>query len=108
MLSGIVFDALNPPALAAYRRAATGGLTHGLALWFEPATGPKQGKNRVHLDLAGGPDREGEVERLLGLGAERIDIGQGDVPWDVLADPEGNEYQVRGKVSGTPTSAERG
>jgi predicted enzyme related to lactoylglutathione lyase len=33
-----------------------------------------------------------EVERLLGLGAVRADIGQGDVPWEVMADPEGNEF----------------
>jgi hypothetical protein len=94
MLSGIVFDALNPPALAAFWREATRGLTYGLELWFEPAAAPKEGKNRVHLDLAGGPDPTAEVERLLELGAARIDIGQGDVPWDVLADPEGNEFCV--------------
>jgi Glyoxalase-like domain len=34
------------------------------------------------------------VDRLLGLGAVRADIGQGDVPWQVLADPEGNEFCV--------------
>ena len=37
-----------------------------------------------------GPARPQEVERLLGLGARHLDIGQGDVPWVVLADPEGN------------------
>jgi hypothetical protein len=34
------------------------------------------------------------VQRLLELGATRVDIGQGDVPWAVLADPEGNEFCV--------------
>lgn len=34
------------------------------------------------------------MARLLALGATRVDIGQGDVPWDVLADPEGNEFCV--------------
>jgi hypothetical protein len=29
---------------------------------------------------------------LLALGATHADIGQGDVPWIVLADPEGNEF----------------
>jgi hypothetical protein len=48
-------------------------------------------KNRLHLDLAGGAE---EVDRLLGLGAVRLDIGQGAVPWEVLADPEGNEFCV--------------
>ena len=36
----------------------------------------------------------GQVERLLGLGARRADIGQGEVRWVVLADPEGNEFCV--------------
>ena len=31
---------------------------------------------------------------LLGLGAVPADIGQSDVPWQVLADPEGNEFCV--------------
>jgi len=34
------------------------------------------------------------VERLTGLGARHLDIGQGDVPWVVLRDPEGNEVCV--------------
>ncbi len=56
----------------------------------------KAGKNRVHLDLAteSVAHQQAEVERLLGLGAVRADIGQGDVPWVVLADPEGNEFCV--------------
>ncbi|MGH8987859.1 MAG: VOC family protein [Acidimicrobiales bacterium] len=51
-------------------------------------------KNRLHLDLrADGCSTEEELERLLGLGATRVDIGQGpDVSWVVLADPEGNEF----------------
>ena len=56
----------------------------------------KTGKNRVHLDLAteSATHQAAEVERLLGLGAVRADIGQGDVPWEVMADPEGNEFCV--------------
>ena len=54
---------------------------------------PRAGKNRLHLDLYS-DDQAGEVERLLGLGARRVDIGQGEVPWAVLADPEGNEFCV--------------
>lgn len=54
---------------------------------------PKTGKNRLHLDLrADGVTTPDELERLLGLGARRVDIGQGpDVSWVVLGDPEGNE-----------------
>jgi predicted enzyme related to lactoylglutathione lyase len=51
-------------------------------------------KNRLHFDLRP-MDQEAEVTRLLALGATRADIGQGDeVPWVVLADPEGNEFCV--------------
>ena len=63
------------------------------ALVFVPVPDEKAVKNRVHLDLA--PDDQGaEVERLLALGARRIDIGQGEVSWVVMADPEGNEFCV--------------
>ena len=34
------------------------------------------------------------MQRLLGIGAQHVDIGQGDVAWAVLADPEGNEFCV--------------
>ena len=50
-------------------------------------------KNRLHLDFRP-DDRDAEVDRLLGLGASRVDVGQSDVPWVVLADPEGNEFCV--------------
>jgi len=53
-------------------------------------------KNRVHLDVAPPPEGDvgAEVERLLALGATPADVGQGDVTWVVLADPEGNEHCV--------------
>jgi hypothetical protein len=54
---------------------------------------PKQGKSRLHLDFRPA-DQAAEVERLLALGARRADIGQGDQPWVVLHDPEGNEFCV--------------
>ena len=66
----------------------------GVGLVFVPSARPKAGKNRMHLDLAGGSDQVGQVGRLLDLGAVRADIGQGRVPWDVLVDPEGNEFCV--------------
>jgi len=52
--------------------------------------------SRVHIDVAPyrGDDLEAEVARLQALGATVADIGQGDVPWKVLADPEGNEFCV--------------
>lgn len=65
--------------------------------WGGPPFRAKQGKNRLHLDLApdAGSDRAAEVERLLALGATRADIGQtGAEAWVVLADPDGNEFCV--------------
>ena len=50
-------------------------------------------KNRIHLDLRS-DDQEAEVERLIAMGAEPADIGQGETTWVVLADPEGNEFCV--------------
>ncbi|GLZ78236.1 hypothetical protein Afil01_30430 [Actinorhabdospora filicis] len=60
------------------------------------STEPKTVKNRVHIDLAAtSPAHQAEiVARLQGLGATLTDIGQGDVPWTVMADPEGNEFCV--------------
>jgi hypothetical protein len=60
---------------------------------FEPVTHDKVGKNRLHLDLRP-DDQQAEVDRLLRAGASRVDIGQGSVPWVVMADPEGNEFCV--------------
>jgi hypothetical protein len=52
-------------------------------------------KNRVHIDVTPiDRSRDQEVDRLMALGARRVDIGQGDVPWVVMADPEGNEFCV--------------
>jgi predicted enzyme related to lactoylglutathione lyase len=71
-------------------------VTAQLGMCFMPAGEAKTVKNRVHLDLTTtAEDREQEIERLLALGARRVDIGQtGDESWDVLADPEGNEFCV--------------
>lgn len=68
---------------------------------FMPSPDQKTVKNRLHLDLTtAAEDREAEIDRLLALGARRVDIGQtGDESWTVLADPEGNELcVVRPKV----------
>lgn len=60
----------------------------------------KSVKNRLHLDLrADGGTTAQELERLLALGARRVDVGQGpDVTWTVLADPEGNEFCLLGRT----------
>jgi predicted enzyme related to lactoylglutathione lyase len=62
--------------------------------WGGPPFDPKLGKVRLHFDVIG-DDQQAEVDRLIGLGAQHVDIGQGDdVPWVVLADPDGNEFCV--------------
>jgi predicted enzyme related to lactoylglutathione lyase len=57
----------------------------------------KQGKNRMHLDIETA-DVDGEVERLLALGATRAPTDseheEHGMRWVVLADPEGNEFCV--------------
>lgn len=49
---------------------------------------------RLHLDLRGGGAQQETVDRLLELGARLLDIGQGDVPWVVMGDPEGTPFCV--------------
>ncbi|ALE72731.1 MULTISPECIES: VOC family protein [unclassified Pseudonocardia] len=87
---GIVTIGPPPPA---------GGGTHTgpvpPVLTFAHVPEAKAVKNRLHIDLDPGPDRQDdEVGRLLGLGAHRADVGQGDQSWVVLTDPEGNEFCV--------------
>jgi hypothetical protein len=64
-------------------------------LLFAQVPERKTVKNRLHLDLRP-DDQEAEVDRLLGLGATRADVGQGAQTWVVLRDPEGNEFCVLG------------
>ncbi|MCX4501720.1 VOC family protein [Streptomyces anulatus] len=57
----------------------------------------KSVKNRLHIDVSPSDREQGdEVRRLIGLGARRADVGQGDASWIVLTDPEGNEFCVLG------------
>jgi hypothetical protein len=67
-----------------------------LPLVFARVPDPKTVKNRLHLDVSPypGDDHLAEVKRLQDLGAAPADVGQHDVPWVVLADPEGNELCV--------------
>jgi len=72
-----------------------GSLEDGVApdLLFLKVPEPKTVKSRLRLDLR--PKHQAaEVARLEALGARRVDVGQGDVSWVVLADPDGNEFCV--------------
>lgn len=64
-------------------------------LLFGEVPEAKQVKNRLHLDFRP-DDQAAEVARLEGLGARRADVGQGDVSWVVMLDPEDNEFCVLG------------
>jgi hypothetical protein len=105
----VVCDALDVQAQARFWAAALGWPVDERPLGDSARVGPRNGdphllfvssdepktaKNRLHLDLAGRPDQAEKVDRLIGLGAAQADIGQGQVPWQVLADPEGNEFCV--------------
>ncbi|MGO8957785.1 MAG: VOC family protein [Streptosporangiaceae bacterium] len=64
--------------------------------WGGPPLPPKTGTCRQHFDLAPPVhgDQQAEVDRLISLGATRVDIGQGEVSWVVMADPDGHEFCV--------------
>ncbi len=106
-LENLVVDAVEPRSLGRFWEAVIGGgtLTDApdvyetrlaveggptLDLCFQRVPDLPSSAPRLHLDLRGGPRQAATVDRLLGLGARHLDIGQGDVPWVVLADPEGN------------------
>jgi predicted enzyme related to lactoylglutathione lyase len=107
-------DSTDPAQLAAFWREALGWRqTHAEddQVVLEPPAGSpedgvapdilflrvpesKAGKNRLHIDLRP-EDQAAEVARLEALGATRVDVGQGpEVTWVVMADPEGNEFDV--------------
>jgi Glyoxalase-like domain len=108
-IASIAIDAVDPFAVAEFWKAALGWEVvfeddRGVDL-AAPGTGmptleigkavdAKVTKNRLHFDLrADGSSTADELDRLLSLGATRIDIGQEpDVTWVVLADPGGNEF----------------
>lgn len=108
-LAAIAIDALEPQVVVDFWCGVLGwevvdAETDGFSIAPPDRSGPtidvfavpeeKMVKNRLHLDLrADGVSTEDELERLLALGARRVDVGQADdVSWVVLADPEGNEF----------------
>ncbi|MFB7780303.1 VOC family protein [Streptomyces bauhiniae] len=110
-IAAVVVDCVEPRAMAWFWGAATGwtvqwetddlvllrsanGTGPYLELFRSPVADTAPG--RVHLDLLPHPgdDHTAEVARLKALGAADLDIGQGDVPWTCLTDPEGHEFCV--------------
>lgn len=110
-IAAVVVDCADPPAMARFWGEAMDWALHevtddharlrsakgvGPYLEFLRTPGAKTAWNRVHLDVAPYPsdDQTAEAARLQTLGATLVDVGQGNVPWKVLADPEGNEFCV--------------
>jgi len=109
-IGDVVIDCADPKRLAEFWKAVLGWQPihqskkvivmaapsgSGPTLVFLRVPETKTVKNRVHIDVNPvGCTVQEEAERLVGLGARRIDIGQGDQPWVVMADPEGNEFCV--------------
>ncbi|MDX6245154.1 MAG: hypothetical protein QOE76_2877 [Frankiales bacterium] len=112
-LTEIVVDCADPQALAQFWCAVLGWVVTEAeadvvevrpegtdartsivpSLLFIRVPEAKTGKNRLHLDVnTFDSDQGAELERLLGLGATPVDVGQGEQRWHVLADPEGNEF----------------
>ena len=111
LLENLVMDAVEPQRLGRFWEAALGGerltdepagfetrLTVAggpvLDLCLQRVPEPPSERLRLHLDLSDGTGQAEQVDRLLALGARQLDLGQGDVPWVVLADPEGNAFCV--------------
>ncbi len=99
----------DEPDLFETRLAEPEGLV--LDLCFQRVPEPVTPDPRLHLDVGGGARQAEVVQRALGLGARHLDIGQHDVPWVVLADPEGNpfcvmeerpEYAASGPIAALP------
>lgn len=110
-LENVVFDATDPQVLGRFWEAALGTETltdepegyetrlavgdgFVLDLCFQRVPDAPAEPQRLHLDLRGGGEQQEVVDRLLALGARHVDIGQGEVPWVVLADPAGNAFCV--------------
>jgi hypothetical protein len=100
-LHGLVIDCVDPRAVATWWAGVLGTdlelkdgwATVERALWddvatmdFVPVPEPKTGKNRVHWDVTGSTDE------LVSRGATVLRRRDDSIGWDVLADPEGNEF----------------
>lgn len=110
-IAAVVVDCANPRVMARFWDEATDWILHevtddhavlrsakGVGPYVEFLRTPdtKTVPDRVHLDLLPypGDDKTAEVTRLRTLGATDLDLGQGDVPWSCLTDPEGHEFCV--------------
>jgi Glyoxalase-like domain len=58
----------------------------GPVIWINEVPEGKVAKNRMHLDVTG------DTQELIALGATLVRARDDEIGWDILADPEGNEF----------------
>ena len=108
-LENLVFDCADATALATFWAgvlsqevdadgneffASVNRSGDGPAFFFIKVPEPRNGKNRLHVDLASA-DWSAEVDRLIALGAKRHDEhDEYGTHWITLADPEGNVFDL--------------
>jgi hypothetical protein len=108
---GVAFDARDAQAAASFwatvlgRTVADGATSDNALIEADPAIpGSRIGfhrvpegktvKNRMHFDVIT-TDFDAETERLIGLGATKLnEVNGAAAHWVTLADPEGNEFDL--------------
>jgi predicted enzyme related to lactoylglutathione lyase len=105
-VAALAIDCHDPPELARWWSRLLGGTVEvdhdgdatlhspgGLAIDFLRVPEAKSGKNRLHLDLRS-TDLAEATEQAVALGATRADDIYDGGRWQVLRDPEGNEFCI--------------
>jgi catechol 2,3-dioxygenase-like lactoylglutathione lyase family enzyme len=103
-IAALAIDCADPPELARWWSRLLGGRVEvdpegdatlqtrdGLAIDFLRVPEAKTVKNRLHLDLRSS-DLAAATEQAVALGATRADDVYAGGRWQVLRDPEGNEF----------------
>ncbi len=111
-LAALVVDCSDPPALAGWWGRLLGlevtvdsdgdaslQTESGLVIDFLKVPEAKTVKNRLHIDLRT-TDVASATEQAVALGATRADDVYAGGSWQVLRDPEGNEFCLLGPRSG--------
>lgn len=84
-----------------------GELAPGIELILQRTADSKHGKNRMHVDLTGDPDRLME-RRAVELGATVVDeVDNPAYALVVMADPDGNEFCISREKSPAAAAGSR-
>jgi hypothetical protein len=107
VFAAIAVDCAEPLRLAQFWAALVGGAFEpdpddaatvrfptGVAVDFARVPESKSVKNRLHIDVRAVGDFAAAVERAVTLGATRSDDVYSGAGWQVLRDPEGNEFCI--------------